>query len=206
MKLVSAGEVEKIVRAHLTQQGYSLTNAQRKHGETGCDVIAAREGARVFVEVIGFQSVPSIRSREFYECFFRVISRDQGKPNDRLVMALPKRFADGMKKRQQHYGLAWEKIGTAFPNLEIWYVDVNGCSVDERPWADRDSDSVPRPSHFERSRKWKPRTGTIGFLVWEMLLSGRTYAAIHAAVRRAFPDSKFNKQHYAWYKYKSRLQ
>ena len=204
MKLVSADEVEKIVRAHLIQQGYSLTNAQRKHGETGCDVIAARDRARVFVEVIGFQSAPPIRSREFYECFFRAISRDQGKPNDRLIMALPKRFADGMARRKRQYGLAWEKIGKAFPHLEIWYVDVNRSSVEERPWADCELDPVPSPLRFERSRKWRPRTGTIGFLVREMLLSGRTYAAIHKAVRREFPDSKFNRQHFTWYK--SQLQ
>ncbi len=136
MKLVSTDEVEKIVRAHLIQQGFSLTNVHRKHGETGCDVIAARGRARVFVEVIGFQSVPPIRSREFYECFFRAISRDEDRTGDRLAMALPIRFSEGMRQRKSHYARAWDKIGRAFPNLEIWYVDTKTDTVVERSWKD----------------------------------------------------------------------
>jgi hypothetical protein len=85
--------------------------------------------------VIGFQSHPPIRSREFYEAFFRVISRDRGISSDVLAIALPKRFKAGMKQRQQQYPVAWGKLAAAFPNLNLWYVDTENGTVEERRWS-----------------------------------------------------------------------
>jgi hypothetical protein len=121
-------------------------------------------------------------------------------------MALPARFAIGMARRKQQYGLAWNKIGATFPNLEIWYVDTLTDQVKEFTWskcaeAAADSASVP-----VRVRKpWSPREGTIGFLVKRLLLEGRTFEEISVEVMKYFPGSHFNKKHFRWYRNRIRV-
>jgi len=133
-KIVKSSEVEQIVRKYLKDKGCELS-PPRKHGETGADIIATNGTSAWFVEVIGFQKVPPVRSREFYEAFFRIISRDRDNPNDILVMALPKRFKTGMRRRMRQYPVAWSKLGKAFPNLNIWYVDTEQSKIEEYPWS-----------------------------------------------------------------------
>jgi len=134
-KTVEAAAVEKVIRKYLEIKGCTLS-PPKKRGETGPDIVAENDRSTYFVEVIGFQEVPPIRSREFYEAFFRVISRDRDNiANDILALGLPKRFKDGMRQRKQQYPKAWEKLGRAFPNLRLWYVDTELDTVEEYPWS-----------------------------------------------------------------------
>lgn len=132
-KSVKAKDIEQVIRGYLQEQGCALS-VPKKRGQTGVDIAARRGEYTWLIEVIGFQDHPPTRSREFYEGFFRVISRDRGNPNDILVLGLPLRFRNGMKQRKLHYGVAWDKIGKAFPNLKIWYVDTEHKTVKEYPW------------------------------------------------------------------------
>ena len=133
-KLVEAGDVEQVIRGHLEGKGYILS-PPKKRGQTGADIIAKHGRSTCFVEVIGFQSHPPTRSREFYEAFFRAISRDRDNLDDVLALGLPRRFKDGMRQRKQQYPVAWEKLGKAFPNLRLWYVDVEQNTIEEYPWS-----------------------------------------------------------------------
>ena len=133
-KLVEARGVEEVIRRYLEGKGCTLSPA-KKRGQTGADITATRGVSTWFVEVIGFQSHPPIRSREFYEAFFRVISRDRDNPDDVLVLGLPNRFKDGMRQRKQQYSVAWRKLGKAFLNLRLWYVDTEENTVEEYPWS-----------------------------------------------------------------------
>lgn len=133
-KIVESSEVEQVVRKYLKDNG-CVISPSRKHGETGADIIATKGVSTWMVEVIGFQGVPSMRSREFYEVFFRIISRDRDNPNDILVVALPKRFKIGMRQRTRQYPIAWRKLGKAFPKLNIWYVDTAQGNVEEYAWS-----------------------------------------------------------------------
>jgi hypothetical protein len=101
----------------------------------GADILADRDGVLTAVECIGFQENPPLRSKQFYEAFFRAISR-LGQGAHRCVMALPKRFGRGMEQRARQYGEAWARIGKAFPELEIWLVDINNLSYERRRWND----------------------------------------------------------------------
>jgi hypothetical protein len=133
-KLEKSLEVERVVRKYLEDKGCALSPYKRR-GETGPDIKATCGKSTWFVEVIGFQEVPPVRSREFYEAFFRVISRDRNDPEDILVLALPRRFKDGMKQRVRNYPVAWDKLGRAFPNLKVWYVDTEQGTVEEYAWS-----------------------------------------------------------------------
>ena len=133
-KLVEARDVEQVIRRYLEGKRCTLS-PPKKRGQTGADITARHGKSTWFVEVVGFQSHPPTRSREFYEAFFRVISRDRDNLDDVLVLGLPKRFKNGMRQRKQQYPAAWEKIGKAFPNLRIWYVDTVQNIVKEYPWS-----------------------------------------------------------------------
>lgn len=131
----SGKQVESVLRRLLPRQGYRLLNKPRKRGETGADIIARKGDVRVFIECIGYQEVPSLRSKQFYEVFFRAISRLQDGAT-KCAIALPIRFKKGRKQRAKQYGEAWKRIGNAFPELEIWSVNVKRITYEEHKWND----------------------------------------------------------------------
>lgn len=129
-QLIPNDEVERCLRACLGTEGYRLSSP-RRNGETGVDLTAERGSDKHFIEVIGFREFPPARSKDFYEVFFRAVSRlDDGAKS--LVIALPQRFGRGLNKRASHYGEAWRRIGSAFPELEIWLVQCEGPYSYER--------------------------------------------------------------------------
>jgi len=136
MALSESGEqIESVLRILLSKRGYELLNKPRAHGETGADIIARKGDVQVLIECIGFQEVAPLRSKQFYEVFFRAISRLKDGAT-RCVIALPIRFKRGMNQRANHYGEAWKRIGDAFPELEIWFVNVKGNTYEEHKWND----------------------------------------------------------------------
>lgn len=136
MALSESGEqVESVLRRLLPRQGYQLLNNPRKQGETGADIIARKGDVQVFIECIGYQENPPLRSKQFYEGFFRTVSRLKDGAT-RCVLALPTRFNKGRNQRAKQYGEAWTRIGDAFPELEIWPVNVKGNTYDEHKWND----------------------------------------------------------------------
>ena len=132
-KSIPTSTVDQVIRYHLKAKGCSLSGPKNP-GETGADIIAKLSETNWFVEVIGFQDHPPIRSREFFEAFFRLISRDRDDSSDVLVLGLPIRFKRGMRQRMRQYGIAWVKLGRTFPNIEIWYADTDKNTVEEYSW------------------------------------------------------------------------
>jgi hypothetical protein len=122
--------VEESLRRCLAGEGYALS-AVPKHGETGVDVEATMGRRRVYIEVIGYKSCPPARAKDFFEVFFRAISRIEGGAR-RIVIALPARFEKGLPTRAGHYGVAWWRLGQAFPELRMWLVDTEEGSYEER--------------------------------------------------------------------------
>jgi Fatty acid desaturase len=120
--LVSSAKVEAALRARLRAEGYKL-NATRANGETGVDVLATRRGRSIHIEVIAFKSTAPARSKDFQQSFFRAVSRIKDGAS-RCAIALPERWGNGLPARAKQYGVAWKRIGDAFPELEIWLVDA----------------------------------------------------------------------------------
>ncbi len=89
---VTGKEVESVLRELLPGEGYEIRNPRRKLGETGADIIARKGTVDIYIECIGFQNHPPTRSKQFYEAFFRAISRLKNGAH-RCVMA-PKSFAE----------------------------------------------------------------------------------------------------------------
>ena len=51
-------------------------------------------------------------------------------------MTLPIRFGRGMNQRACHYGKAWKRIGDAFPELEIWLINIEKNKYETHKWND----------------------------------------------------------------------
>jgi hypothetical protein len=92
--LVTSREVESAVRNVLTERGYELSIA--RNGETGADIIAKKGDDVIHVEAIAFKTSPPARAKDFYESFFRAVSRIA--PTKALyAIALPARFGMGVR-------------------------------------------------------------------------------------------------------------
>ena len=130
--IVTNQSTETALRSLLKAEGFSLSTV-RSHGETGVDILAIRGRTKFFIEVIGHKSSPPARSKDFYESFFRAISRIRDGAQ-KCVIAMPSFAARGLPDRARHYGEVWNRIGTSFPELEIWLVDTDNPSYVRTRW------------------------------------------------------------------------
>jgi hypothetical protein len=127
-------EVERVLRVLLSKEGYSLSH-RRGHGETGVDIVASKDDESWHIECIGYKSSGPARAKDFYESFFRVVSRlnDDAK---HLVVALARQAEVGLPARAKQHRLAWERIAVSFPELEIWLVDTDEHVLLRKTWAE----------------------------------------------------------------------
>jgi hypothetical protein len=133
VSIVKNEDVEKCLRVLLKSEGYEL-NKSRTHGENGVDIQAKKEGKTFNIEVIGYKSAGSTRARDFYEIFFRAISR-LNEDTD-CVIAMPKQAEIGLPQRAKQYHVSWERIGKAFPELKIWLIDIENNTYKRTDWGE----------------------------------------------------------------------
>lgn len=132
--LITNELTERCLRKCLKSEGFELSPI-RKNGQTGVDILARMGEDAIYIEVIGFKEKPPSRSKDFFEVFFRAISRIKFDVKC-SVIALPKRFEIGLPARARHYGDSWIRIGSTFPELEIWLVDTEIKSFRRTKWND----------------------------------------------------------------------
>jgi hypothetical protein len=132
--LVAAEKVEEIIRENLRGEGYELSR-ERLYGQNGTDIIAIRGDHLLHIEAIAFKKSPPVRAKDFYESFFRAVSRLQHGATH-CVIALPARFGKGLPQRAKAAGPAWHRISKAFPELKIWLVDTEERSIKRTDWGD----------------------------------------------------------------------
>lgn len=125
-----------MLRRFLANAGYRLTNP-RGYGETGVDLIAEKGDQSIQIEIIGYSASPSKRARDFFEAFFRAVSRINDGASE-CVIAAPREYSRGLHRRASHYGVAWQRLGDAFPELSIWLIDCrhDGSTVEFTKWND----------------------------------------------------------------------
>jgi hypothetical protein len=130
--LVTSKEVESVVRLTLEACGYRLS-VERNHGETGTDIVAEKGCEALHIEAIAYKNSPPARAKDFYEVFFRAVSRIEIGATQ-CVIALPARFGMGLHQRARAIGVAWTRIAVAFPELSIWLVDTTSGSIKKTSW------------------------------------------------------------------------
>ena len=130
--IISSKVAEAVLRKLLLREGYKLSKP-RVNGETGVDIIAKRKSEILYIEVISFKSSGPARSKDFFQAFFRAISR-LDKEGNICAIGLPERFRRGLPNRVKQYKEAWRRIGIAFPELEIWLIDVDEKTYKRTKW------------------------------------------------------------------------
>lgn len=132
--IVTNEETEACLRDLLDAEGYSL-NPPRSYGETGVDILATKDKEQWHIEVIGYKRSPGARAKDFYEAFFRAVSRlNDGASH--CVIALPEQARIGLPARAGQHRVAWRRIGDAFPELKIWLVDVENRGYQQTSWTE----------------------------------------------------------------------
>ncbi len=131
-KSVGNKDTEVCLRSLLQAEGYRLSPS-RAYGETGVDVVASAATEDWHIEVIGYKKSGASRAKDFYEAFFRVASRlNDGA--DHCVIAMPVQFGIGLPARAAQHREAWKRIAKAFPELQIWLVDVEHAKYRRTSW------------------------------------------------------------------------
>lgn len=134
--VVKNKETEDCLRELLRAEHYTL-NRRRRHGEMGVDIYALRDDESIHIEVIGYKKSGPARAKDFFQAFFQAVSR----LNDgavRCVMAMPHHFETGLPRRVKQHRKAWIRIGEAFPELEIWLINIEEKSYVKYSWTDWD--------------------------------------------------------------------
>lgn len=125
-------DVEKSLRKMLEDYDYKLSKP-KNWGDTGVDILATKDGETFHIEVIGYKSSGPARAKDFYEIFFRAVSRlNDGATH--CVIALPNLFEKGLSQRAKQHEIAWKRIGDAFPELDIWLIDVENKGYKKTKW------------------------------------------------------------------------
>ena len=143
-KLVTEEQVIRCLWHCLKKENYSLSPLERPNGQTGVDIRATRAAEEViYIETIGFDDRPPVRSSLFYQAFFRAVSRLNHEDLTHCVIALPKRYERGMHQRVKQHWVAWNRIANAFPELEVWFVNVDNGTYERQSWSKWASSSKP---------------------------------------------------------------
>lgn len=126
---------EECLRSILKIDDYVLS-PQLKNGETGTDIIAEKNGIKFYIEVIGYKKKGPSRAKDFYEVFFRSVSRLNEPGCKHCIIALPSPAKIGLPLRAVHHKIAWQRIANSFPELEIWLIDYKTKTIEKSHWGD----------------------------------------------------------------------
>ncbi len=126
-------ETENCLRELLKKEGYKLSG-KGGLGKLGSDIKATKDNEVWHIEVAGFKKQGVERVKDFYEAFFQAVSRLNNKDCKHCIIAMPEESRKSLPIRAKIYKVAWERIAKAFPELEIWLVDVENKKYQRTPW------------------------------------------------------------------------
>ena len=132
-EVVANEAVVDALRAALQKNGYSVL-PKRPFGAQGADIVAEKGDEKIVAEVIGYKAAGPSRRSDFAVAFWAVIGRVDQYPNAKVAIALPSQFMQGFGARLDSRRGAWKRIGAAFPELEIWFVNVALQDYERRLW------------------------------------------------------------------------
>lgn len=126
-------ETENCLRELLKKEGYKLSS-KTGLGKLGPDIKAAKDNEDLYIEVIGSEESGLERIKDFYEAFFQTISRLNNIDCKHCIIAMPESSRKILPIRAKIYKVAWERIAKAFPELEIWLIDIENKRYQRTSW------------------------------------------------------------------------
>lgn len=95
--------------------------------------ILTRGNETYHIESVGYKAQGPARAKDFYEGFFRAVSRlNDGATH--CVLALSHRAETGLPARAKQHRGAWLRIADALPELGIWLVDTKARAYKRTTW------------------------------------------------------------------------
>jgi hypothetical protein len=132
-ELITKIEIENFLRELLKSKGYKLSS-KKGLGKLGPDIKATRGKKDWYIEIIGFDQSGPERVEEFYNAFFRSVSRLNNRDCKHIVIAMPEESRKSLPIRAKIYEVAWKRIAKVFPELEIWLVDIVNQKYQKTSW------------------------------------------------------------------------
>ena len=133
---VHADELDGIVREHLRNEGYQLLRPKKPVGAGGADIVALKGDEQICIEVISYKLSGQARARDFFQAFWQAISRLEDPRTRRCVIALDYQSKGGLPARVDLHREGWKRIGEAFPELEIWFVNREVRTIEKHRWSE----------------------------------------------------------------------
>lgn len=130
--IIKQGDVIKKIREFYGENNCSLPQ-KSPSDDRGPDLILKKDGLTYYIEAIAFNENKGKNQSDFWKAFAQAISRLNPKQNwgeakkaNKIVIALPYRFKNGWESRVAIHGKdVWRRIGDAFPELQIWFVETD---------------------------------------------------------------------------------
>lgn len=125
---------EEVIEWLKQQLECNIVNVNKKAWDNrGPDLCLDIDGNVYYFEAIKFSRTNKGKNQsDFWKAFSQAIARlnpssEWGRP-DKVVILLSNEWFSGWNQRVGNLGSSiWERIGTAFPELEIWFVWPNKC-------------------------------------------------------------------------------
>ncbi len=131
---ISELETENCLRELLEVEKYIL-NKKTGLAKLGPGIKASKNKEDWYIEVVGFEESGIDRVEDFYIVFFHAISRLNNKDCDHVIIAMPEQSRKFLPIRAKIYKVAWKRIAKAFPELEIWLVDIENKKYQKTSWS-----------------------------------------------------------------------
>jgi hypothetical protein len=126
-------EIENCLRDILKDEGYKLSS-KTGLARLSSDIKAAKDGEVFYIEIAGSETSRLESTKEFYEAFFQAVSRLNNKDCKHCIIAMPESSRKLLPIRAKIFKVAWERISTVFPELQIWLVDVQNKQYQKTSW------------------------------------------------------------------------
>jgi hypothetical protein len=152
---VTTRDAQETLEAWFRTAGHQVLANNARGDRPGPDYVVQVGERRVAVEVIGHKHNGVSRTNDFRSAFFQLLTRldDPAGTPGRLALAMPIVHVRGSRDRRTGMNAAWERIGEAFPELEVWYLDMRKRDVYPVTWADYGTDRDPVVMERERRRE-----------------------------------------------------
>ena len=131
--IITKIKVEKCLRKILEAQNYILNNKQGLQ-VLGPDIKAVKNNEATYVEIIGLAKSGLEKAGDFYEAFFRSFLWLNEEDCKYCAIAMPAVLRRNIDIRARLYKEAWKRLANAFPEFEIWLVNIEKETYQKTSW------------------------------------------------------------------------
>jgi hypothetical protein len=130
---ITKTEIMNCLEELLKNEGYQLRS---KIGlfTLGPDIKASKDSENWYIEVLASGESRRGMVEDFYNVFFRAVSRLNNEDCQHCIIAVPENLRKYLYIRARIYRVAWERIADVFPELEIWVVDSESNKYQKTSW------------------------------------------------------------------------